>query len=175
MSTVTSQFQERTAQSSSRSSRGALVRFFNPLRLAAYLLVLYALGHTAGAVVKTPKLGAASDAVAEAMKTVHLSAQGADCTWYGFYRGFGWLVTVFFVFSAVFAWHLGGADLRTRRALAPVTWTLVLSYLASLVVSWAYFFPAPIAFSTAITALLGIACLQDWRAGQREAPERSRA
>jgi len=81
-------------------------RFFNSFRLASILLVLYTIGHTAGAVIATPKLGVGSDTVVALMKSVHVRAQGADCTWYGFYRGFGALVSVFFAFSAIVAWQL---------------------------------------------------------------------
>jgi hypothetical protein len=141
-------------------------RYANAFRLASALLVLYALGHTMGAVVAVPRFGDASDTVVALMQSVHVRSQGADCTWYGFYRGFGMLVTVFFVLSAVLAWHLGGLTLRAQRDLAPVAWTLFASHVAGAVVTWVYFFPAPIVFSTLIAALLGVACLRSHRSGQ---------
>jgi hypothetical protein len=95
---------------------GAAARHFNAYRLAAYTLILYALGHTLGAVVQTPQFGPESDAVVSAMKTVHVAAMGADCTWYGFYRGFGIFVSIFFVFSVVMAWHLGRMRAEDRVA-----------------------------------------------------------
>jgi hypothetical protein len=36
-------------------------RYFNAFRLASYLLVLYTLGHTLGAVIETPQFGASSN------------------------------------------------------------------------------------------------------------------
>jgi hypothetical protein len=89
--------------------------------------------------------------------------QGADCTWHGFYRGFGWFCTVSLVFSAWLAWHLGGAAERERPALMPVAWGLFLCQAATLPIVWIYFFPAPIVFATLITALLGVGCALQWR------------
>jgi hypothetical protein len=135
-------------------------RYFNAFRIASYLLILYALGHTLGAVVGTPRFGVASDAVVALMKTVTVKAQGADCTWYGFYRGFGAFVSIYFVFSAFAAWHLGGARGQVDRALLLLGWALFISHLAGTVIAVAYFFPVPIAFSTAVAAALGYGCVR---------------
>jgi hypothetical protein len=147
----------------STGSRG-LARYANAFRVASVLLVLYTLGHTMGAVVGIPRFGEASDTVVALMQSVHVPVQGVERTWYGFYRGFGILISAYFVLSAVLAWHLGGMTLRAQRDLAPVTWTFFASHLAGAVVSWVYFFPVPIAFSTAIAALLGLGCLRSHRA-----------
>ena len=71
------------------AGRNALARYFNAYRVAAYLMIVYTLGHTFGAVTSTPQFGPDSDAVALSMKTVHVVAQGTDRTWYDFYQGFG--------------------------------------------------------------------------------------
>src|SRR5262249_40945287 len=90
--------------------QGVAARYLNPLRLAAYTLVLFCFGHSMGALIHTPSFGAPSDAVWAAMRAVHFRCQTADCTWFGFYEGFGWLVSVFFLFAAAVAWFLGGLD-----------------------------------------------------------------
>src|ERR1700722_403467 len=138
-----------------------LRRFGNPYRLASYVLVLYALGHTAGAVISTPRFGTAADAVAAAMKSVHFDAQGFDDSWYGFYLGFGWFVTLFFVLSAVLSWDIGGLPMRDRAGLAAITWSLCLSYVGSTAIAWKYFFTVPIVFSSLATLLLATGCVQD--------------
>jgi hypothetical protein len=144
-------------------AQGMRARYFNVYRLAAYCLVFYALGHTLGAVVATPSFGLESDRVVSMMKSVHLEAQGANCTWYGFYRGFGWLVSVFFILSAVVAWDLGGRTMRERAALGPISFSMFLSHAAGSLIAWAYFFPTPRVFSAATAGLLGLGCLQDWK------------
>ena len=142
-------------------------RYFNVYRLAAYFSVFYTLGHTLGAVVATPNFGSESDSVVSAMKSVHVVSQGFDCTWYGFYRGMGGIVSLFFIFSTVMTWHLGGMTAGDRRAFASVTWALFLTWAASISIVWAYFFSLPIFFSTVITVLVGIGCIRDWKAGRK--------
>jgi hypothetical protein len=145
-------------------AQGFWARYFNAYRLAAYFLVLYALGHTFGAVVTTPDFGPQSAEVVASMKTVHVAAQGSDCTWYGFYTGFGYFVSIFFVFSVVMAWHVGGKTREQRIAFLPLSWTLVACYGVSVVTGVLYFFRMPILFSTVVTLLLGFACVGDERA-----------
>lgn len=140
-------------------------RYFNVYRVASYFLVFYTLGHTLGAVIETPRFGPASDAVVSMMKSVHVAAQGADCTWYGFYRGMGASVSLSMIFQIVVTWYVGGKTSRERYGLAPVTWTLFLTMTAGEVLAWVYFFPAPVLFSTVTTVLVGIGCVQDWKAG----------
>ena len=131
-------------------------KYLNPLRLTTLLLLLYCLGHTLGALVSTPPFGAESDAVAVAMKSVHFEFSGSACTWYGFYLGFGYEVSIFFLFSGVLTWFLGGMSLSDQRRWAPMTWALFASYAATDVLAVRYFFVVPIIFSSLITLLLGI-------------------
>jgi hypothetical protein len=130
-------------------------RFLNPFRIAAALLVLYALGHTLGALAQTPKFGMASDGVVLAMKSVSVDVDGFACSWWGFYLGFGWSVTIFFLFAAVLSWFLGGLSETDQRTWSMVTWVLFLSFVANTFLAWRFFFLVPLIFSAAITLLLG--------------------
>jgi len=150
---------ETRASPRTMPKRGIVARYLNEFRLASYVLVIFALGHTLGAVVQTPHFGEESDTVVSAMKFTYVKVQGVDRTWYGFYRGFGILVAVFFVFSAVLTWHLGGMTTADRRRFAAVTWALFLAYVVSVTVSWKYFFPVPLSFSIALVILLGWAAI----------------
>ena len=150
------------AEEKLNAAAAPLARSFNSYRLAAYVLAFYALAHTLGAVIATPQFGAESDSVVSMMKSVHVIAQGSDATWYGFYRGFGWFVTVFFIFSIVFAWFVGGKSGEFRAQIAPVTRSLFVSYVAGAVIAWIYFFMMPILFATAVAVLFGIGCVGDW-------------
>lgn len=131
-------------------------RLLNPFRVTSVLLLLYCLGHTLGALVSTPRFGAASDGVAAAMQSVHFTLDGSNCSWFGFYLGFGYDVSIFFLFSAVLTWFLGGMSPADQRRWSPITWALFASYAATLVLAVRYFFPVPIVLSSLITALLGI-------------------
>jgi len=134
-------------------------RYLNPFRITAYILVLFCLGHTMGALINLPSFGVQGDAVLAAMKSTHFQCQTSDCTWFGFYLGFGWMVSVFLLFSAVVAWFLGGLGRRERLAMKPVAWTLFLSQVANMVLAWIWFFIAPQVFATAVAVLLGYECL----------------
>jgi uncharacterized protein YndB with AHSA1/START domain len=146
--------------------RGLAARYFNPLRLSAYLLVLYAMGHTTGALLSSPPFGPAADAVRSSMQSVHFQCQGSNCTWFGFYLGFGYLVSVFFLLSAGLMWFLGGLGPGERRRLLPLTWMLFLSQAAGAVIAWTWFFIAPQVFSTLVAALLGLECFRTMKRSQ---------
>src|SRR5262249_494188 len=140
-----------------------IARYLNPFRLATYLLTLYCAGHTWGALLSTLHFGLGADAVRPATNSVHFQVQGSASTWFGFYFGFGLSFPIFFLFSAEMTWFLGGLVRCEQRALAPLTWALFLSYAATTVLAWTYFFPAPGTFSTLIAGLLGYECLKTLR------------
>ena len=143
-----------------RARPGLAARFFNPLRLAAVVLLLFCLGHSLGALVNTPSFGAQSDAVWSAMRATHFRCQTSDCTWFGFYEGFGWNVSIFFLMSAAIAWFLGGLDRQRLRSLAPIVWALFLANVAGAVLAFTWFFAAAQIFATATAVLLAVACLR---------------
>lgn len=143
---------------------GFVARYLNPFRIAAVILVLFFLGHTLGALIGLPSFGAQGDAVLAAMKETHFQCQTSDCTWFGFYLGFGWDVSVFFLLSAAIAWYLGGRSRAEQRALKPIAWSLFLSHVASAGIAWTWFFIAPQLFATVVAALLGYECLVKLRA-----------
>ena len=139
---------------------GISARYLNPFRLTTYLLILYCIGHTWGALLSTPHFGAAADAVLSSMKSVHFTVQGFGRTWFGFYFGFGLFDSIFFLLSAAITWFLGGWVPARQRTLAPFIWALFLSQAAGAVLAWTYFFTAPGVFSTLISALLGFEALK---------------
>lgn len=141
--------------------RSVVQRYFNFYRLASYTLGLFALGHTLGALVNTPRFGSASDQVVRMMRSVAVLAQGTRTTWYNFYLAFGYFDAVFFLFSMVVAWFLGSKLPQERRALWPITWALLASQVAGLVISQRWLFPAPIVFSGVLVFLLGAGCVGD--------------
>lgn len=145
-------------------------RLFNPYRLASIVLLLNLLGHSFGALINTPDFGSESLRIAAIMKSAHFQAQGFDVTFYGFYEGFGWSVSVFLGFSAWITWVLGGWTVEFRRRLSAVTGALLLSYVLQLVICWKYFFPIPIVFTLVIILLLGVGFLQDRRASPAASP-----
>jgi len=141
------------------------VKYLGDYRVATYLLVLFCAGHTAGGMLEQKSLGPDSDAVFSSMKAVHFVFNGADCTWYGFWFGFGITVSVFLLLSAVVAWTLAGVKPAHWPSVSPIAWALFASHVAQAVLSWKYFFVGPGVFSTAIAALLGIGAYRRGRTG----------
>jgi|SRR6185437_596828 hypothetical protein len=124
-------------------------------RISSVLILLFAIGHTLGFRKTDPSWG-----VDEALSVLKLTAfhvQGFDRTYYGFYAGFGFFVTVFLLFTAVVTWELGRLPAATLRQLPWLTWGLALCYLGSLIISWHYFFMAPLIFSVLIFLCLAAA------------------
>jgi hypothetical protein len=136
------------------------VKYLRPFRLATYLLMLFFAGHTAGGMLSQKSLGPAADTVFAAMKTVHFDFNGSDCTWYGFWFGFGLTVSVFLLFSAVVAWQLDKVDHERWPAVSVIAWALVASHVASTVLSFKYFFVGPGVFGVLIVGLLTFGSLR---------------
>ena len=126
-------------------------------RIAAILLVLFALGHTLGFRQIDPRWGV--DSLLQSMRTIRFDVQGFSRTYWDFYVGFGLFVTVFLLFAAVVAWQLGGVSAETLSATVVVKWGLVVCFVAVSILSWKYFFMVPVVFSVLITLCLFIAAL----------------
>lgn len=132
------------------------MKYLTPYKVATYLLLLYFIGHTFGGMLAQPSMGPASDAVFEAMKTVHFDFNGSDSTWYGFWFGFGLMTSAYLSMSAFIAGWLDRIPMQNFRLVAPIAWALTFTQAANAILSILYFFAGPAAFGIAITALLAI-------------------
>src|SRR5580698_1708402 len=117
-------------------------------RAASVLSVLFAFGHTIGFRQTDPQWGL--DATVTSMKSIRFVLQGFDRTYWDFFVGFGFFFTVFLLFAAVIAWQLVGLPDRARASLRASAWALTLCFGAIAVLSWRYFFLAPLALSVLI-------------------------
>ncbi len=120
-------------------------------RIAAVVLVLFAAGHTAGFLRFKPP-SAEGIAVRDAMNDVHFAVGGKAFTYGGFYKGFGLMITVYLLFSALLAWYLGGLAAMHPEAIGILGWAFFAVQLASVVLGWVYFFPVTAVFA-GVTAL----------------------
>ena len=121
-------------------------------RIAAVLLLLFAVGHTFGFRQSDPGWGAGTLLVS--MKSIHFTVQGFDRTYWDFFSGAGFSVAIFYVFAAILAWQLAGLPAATLVLMRCILWAFPLCFAAICVVSWRYLFALPIAFSTVITVCL---------------------
>jgi hypothetical protein len=130
-------------------------------RIAAALLLLFAIGHTFGFRQIDPKWGV--DSLIGSMQSLHFDAQGFRRTYWDFFVGFGLFVSVFLLFAAVLAWQLGGLSKETLRLMPVVTWSLAICFGGVTVLCSLYFFLVPIVLSAVITFCLILAA---WLAGK---------
>lgn len=124
-------------------------------RVASGLLVLFALGHTIGFQQVDPRWGI--DSIVGAMRSTHFEVQGFDRTYWDFYAGFGFFVTVLLLFAAALAWQLGGLPRETLAAMPLVTWGFAVAFGVVTALSWTYFFTAPVVSSAVVTVCLVVA------------------
>jgi hypothetical protein len=121
-------------------------------RIAAVLLLLFAVGHTLGFRQSDPQWGV--DALLGSMRSVHFDAQGFTRTYWDFFSAFGLFFSVFLLFAAVLAWLLGGLPAETLARVRSIAWALAICFVAVTTLSWRYAFTTPIVFSTLITLCL---------------------
>jgi len=133
-------------------------------RIAAVLILLFDIGHTAGFPWSDPKWGVDLHSI----QSSRFDVLGSSRTYWDFYIGFGLIVTVFLLLAAVLAWQLGSLPEESRTRMRGSAWALVLCFGAIAVLNWRYFFIIPVVFSIAITVcLIAAVSIKPNRAGGR--------
>ncbi len=121
-------------------------------RIAAVLLLLFALGHTLGFRQSDPSWGI--EALLDSMRSIHFQVQGFNRSYWDLFVAAGFSVGVLYLFAAILAWQLGGLPATTLALMRGTAWAFALCFAAITVVSWRYLFILPIAFSILITLCL---------------------
>jgi len=131
-------------------------------RIAAVLILLFAVGHTLGFLQHDPSWG--TDSLVASMKSIHFNITGFSRSYWDFFVGFGLYLTVFLLFAAVLAWQLGGVAIETLARMRLIAWAFAICFAVITVLSWKFFFAIPLVFSFLITVSL---ILGAWRSGKR--------
>ena len=131
-------------------------------RVAAVLLLLFAIAHTLGFRQSDPAWGV--DGLLRAMRSLHFDVLGVSRTYWDMFSAAGFTVGVLYAFLAVLAWQLGGLPAATLAGMRLTAWGLALCFALITVLSWMFLFIVPIVFSAAITVCLAAAA---WLSGQR--------
>src|ERR1051325_7968457 len=121
-------------------------------RIAAVLLLLFAIAHTLGFRESDPAWGV--DTLLASMRSIHFDLQGFSRTYWDLFVAAGFSLGVLYLFAAVLAWQLSGLPGETLAGMRLTVWGLALCFAAITVVSWRYLFALPIVFSLVITACL---------------------
>jgi hypothetical protein len=124
-------------------------------RIAAVLLLLFAVAHTLGFRQSDPKWGV--DALLASMQSIHFDVQGSNRTYWDLFLAAGFSVGVFYLFAAILAWQLAGLPASTLALMRGTAWAFAVCFAAITVVSWRYLFILPVVFSVVITLCLAAA------------------
>lgn len=142
------------------------------LKSLAVVLALFAAGHTLGTaghgITRDPREAALFDA----MRSFRFPAMGFERSYWDFYRGFAFIVSVLLVVLAAMAWQLAAVSRTDARRALPMAVTLMLGSLGLLVLGIRFFFAVPIVLSgiaAACSAGAVLALVRDAR-NQAEAP-----
>jgi hypothetical protein len=128
-------------------------------RFVAIVFVLFAVGHTFGFLnfkAPTPE----GRAVFDSMNAVQIPVRGDVYTYGNFYRGFGLIISINMVFSAILAWWLGQVARTQTKILIPIAWAFAATQVVGVLLSVEYFSVLPAVFSvTTAAGLVWAACL----------------
>jgi hypothetical protein len=122
-------------------------------RIAAVLLLLFAVGHTLGFRQSDPNW-VGVDILLGSMRSIHFDVQGFSRTYWDLFVAAGLSVGVFYFFAAILAWQLGGLPAETLALMRGTAWAFAVCFAAITVVSWRYLFMLPMVFSMVITLCL---------------------
>jgi hypothetical protein len=111
-------------------------------RIAAVLLLLFAVGHTLGFRQSDPQWGV--EALLGSMRSIHFDVQGFKRTYWDIFEAAGFTVGLFYLFAAILAWQLGGLPAATVALMRGTAWAFAICFAAITVVSWRYLFVLPI-------------------------------
>ena len=138
-------------------------------RIAAVLLLLFAVGHTLGFRQSDPTWGV--DAMLGSMRSIHFDIQGFKRSYWDLFTAAGFSVGVLYLFAAILAWQLGGLPAATLALMRGTAWAFAFCFAIITVVSCRYLFIMPIVFSLVITLFLIAAA---WLSARQAATARSR-
>ena len=128
------------------------------LRLAAAVAALYALGHTLGHPWTAPH-DLMAQGVTVAMQGVHFDAAGHSRSYWEFYQGFGFAISVLLALQAVLLWQLA-ALARTGQDYRIAALAHLLAFLGLAAIAYRYLFALPLWLALTIAACLAAALLQ---------------
>lgn len=132
------------------------------LRVAAFLQVFFAFGHTAGGIPSKAIRGPQEQAIFDAMRAFRFDVMGSTRSHWDFYQGFGLIISVNLAILAVLMWQLGSLSRTDPEGARPLVITLLLSEILIAVLSWRYFFLGPEVTSVLVSLCLGAAVITSY-------------
>jgi D-alanyl-lipoteichoic acid acyltransferase DltB (MBOAT superfamily) len=127
-------------------------------RALSVILAIFTLGHTVGtrqAITTAPE----EAAVIAGMQQYRVPVMGFLRSYWDFYRGFSVTISVLLAALMVIAWQLGSLSRRNPSEALPFAVTILIACVANAIVSFTYFFSAPMVTSTLAVLCAGVGVL----------------
>jgi len=125
------------------------------LRISSVISLLFAAGHTLGGLRYWSPMG--DNPVLQAMKTVRFDTMGANRSYFDFYMGFGYSLSVTQVMQAILLWQLATLARTNAPGVRPMIAVIALAVAVCGVIAWRFIFPIPALFSLVLVASLAAA------------------
>ena|SRR5689334_19395978 len=115
------------------------------LRIASVISLLFTAGHTLGGLKKWSPMG--ENEVLKAMATVRFETMGANRSYFDFFMGFGWSISVAMLLQTVLLWQMASMARTNALHVRPMIAVFALATLVSGIIAWRFIFPMPAIFS----------------------------
>ncbi len=122
------------------------------LRIAAIISLLFTAGHTMGGLKKWSPMG--ENAVLKAMTDVRFDTMGANRSYFDFFMGFGWSLSVAMLLQSILLWQMATLARTDAASVRPMIAVFALAQLASGIIAWRFIFPVPALFSAVLLVVL---------------------
>jgi len=122
------------------------------LRNASVISLLFTAGHTFGGLKKWSPMG--ENEVLKAMETVRFETMGANRSYFDFFMGFGWSISVAMLLQTVLLWQIASMARTNVAHVRPMIAVFALATLVSGMIAWRFIFPLPAVFSGALLLTL---------------------
>lgn len=122
------------------------------LRIASVILLLFTAGHSMGGLKKWSPMG--DNDVLRSMTAVHFDTMGVSRSYFDFFMGFGWSISVAMLLQTVLLWQMASLARNNSANVRPMIATFALATLASFALAWRFLFPVPALFCLVLLAVL---------------------
>ena len=125
------------------------------LRIASIISLLFTLGHTAGGLQKWSPMG--DNELLRTMRAFRFDTMGANRSYFDFFMGFGWSLSIVMVMQTVLLWQMASLARTEPAKVRPMIAVIALATAANGVVAWHFIFAVPALFSIALVIVLAAA------------------
>ncbi len=132
------------------------------LRAASLLTLLLAAGHSAGGLKLWSPIGESN--VLLAMRDFKMNAQGEQRSYFDFYMGFGWTLSVYLLLQMVVLWQIASLNKSAPTSARAMIVAFIVANVLAAILARQFLFVVPVAFFLCIAGCLVIA----WWAQQRQ-------